>query len=197
MSETQGKAGSPCLCARALWDSGDLSEQLFFFLLCSQSDCIHSCTAACARIGFQAVKSVLSLQITYKKITGPLRDCSQCGAAISPQAVCFSFIISYHLRISLLFAFCLYWSFQQSLEECGFRISIQQQEKFPHCLGFGWNFINCLHSSWYGAVFWTFFHENSSDSTPMFQLLQRSAYTESRVLLLLLVVSIWVFQQEM
>lgn len=37
------------------------------------------------------------------------------------------------------------------------RISIQQQEKFSHCLGFGWNLINCLHSSWYGAVFWTSF----------------------------------------
>ena len=52
------------------------------------------------------------------------------------------------------------------------------------CAGFGWDRVNFLHSSSYGAVFWIC-AGNSADNTGMFSLLLSSAYTESRPFLLL------------
>ena len=52
------------------------------------------------------------------------------------------------------------------------------------CAGFGWDRVNFLHSSWYGATFWIC-AGNSVGNTAMFQLLLSSAYTESRPFLLL------------
>ena len=49
---------------------------------------------------------------------------------------------------------------------------------------FGWDRVNFLHSSWYGAMFWIC-AENSVDNSGMFSLLLSSAYTASRPFLLL------------
>ena len=51
-----------------------------------------------------------------------------------------------------------------------------------HCAGFGWDTVNFLHSSWYGAVCWIC-AENSVDNPGMFSFLLSSAYTEPRPLL--------------
>ena len=52
------------------------------------------------------------------------------------------------------------------------------------CAGFGWDRVNFLRSSWYGAMFWIC-AEDSVGNTGMFSLLLSSAYTEPRPFLLL------------
>ena len=54
-----------------------------------------------------------------------------------------------------------------------------QQKSLPWCAGFGWDRVNFLPSSWYGAMF-QICAENGADDTGMFSLLLSSAYTESR-----------------
>ena len=47
------------------------------------------------------------------------------------------------------------------------------------CAGLGWDRVNFLHSSWYGAMLWIY-AENSVDNSGMFSLLLSSAYAASR-----------------
>ena len=60
---------------------------------------------------------------------------------------------------------------QRQAEELGvcikYRSYVPQNELTEVCASFGWDRVNFLHRSWYGALFWVC-AENSVDDTGMF-----------------------------